>query len=452
MTIDGLTLSGEQAADYVLTPPTTTANITAATTTTTVTSSDNPSNAGQSVTFTATVSADDPEAGTPTGSVQFMIDGSDYGDPVTLGDDGTASISDAALDASGSPHSVSAVYTNLNGNYAGSPGDLIGGQVVNPAMTVYVDASYAATRRHAGHLDRRERAHYFDVDAFDTIQGGVDAVADGGTVDVAPGTYSEAVTIADDVTLAGAGQNPSARVLDGIECGLLRHHHCSRRRDHLGSGDPGFLRRGRIDFAGGFATLSDDTIADNGTGVLIEAAGTATVNGCTLSDNASSDSGGGIDNAGTVTVTNCTLSDNTASDGGGIENDGTLTMTGTTLSGNLAQDDGGGIENDGTLTVTNCTISGNSAQDDGGGIDNNGTLTLTGGTISGNWPNTTAATSRTMPRSRSPAATPPAITSKRPAAPPWTATRSPRPTASISRGISHRSREDRRRCDQCRTG
>ena len=114
-----------------------------AATQTTVTSSANPSIAGQSVTFTATVTANDLGAGTPTGSVQFMIDGSDYGDPVTLGDGGTAIISDAALDASGSPHSVSAVYTNLDGNYAGGTGTLIGGQVVNPAMIVYVDASYA---------------------------------------------------------------------------------------------------------------------------------------------------------------------------------------------------------------------------------------------------------------------------------------------------------------------
>ena len=50
-------------------------------TTTAVTSSPNPSLFGQGVTFTATVAAAAPGSGTPTGNVQFVIDGANFGAP-----------------------------------------------------------------------------------------------------------------------------------------------------------------------------------------------------------------------------------------------------------------------------------------------------------------------------------------------------------------------------------
>src|SRR5262249_46175689 len=84
--------------------------ITAATTTTAVESSQNPSVFGQSVTFTATVT--DSFAGSaaaPTGSVQFVVDGVNFGTPVTLtgasANSSTAiSQATAALSIAGSPH------------------------------------------------------------------------------------------------------------------------------------------------------------------------------------------------------------------------------------------------------------------------------------------------------------------------------------------------------------
>jgi len=75
----------------------------AGTTKTAVSSSVNPSIASQSVQFTATVTS---ACGTPAGTVQFSVDGTNYGSPVTLSN-GTASISDAL--ASGS-HTIGAVY------------------------------------------------------------------------------------------------------------------------------------------------------------------------------------------------------------------------------------------------------------------------------------------------------------------------------------------------------
>ena len=47
--------------------------------------------------------------------------------------------------------------------------------------------------------------HVWDYDAFDTIQEGIDGIADAGTINVAAGTYDEQVVIEDSLTLQGAG-------------------------------------------------------------------------------------------------------------------------------------------------------------------------------------------------------------------------------------------------------
>lgn len=85
-----------------------TATIGTAASTTTVVSSVNPSVAGQSVTFTATVTSG---AGTPTGTVQFKIDGSNFGSPVTLIGGTATSAAISTLSVAGSPHTVTALYS-----------------------------------------------------------------------------------------------------------------------------------------------------------------------------------------------------------------------------------------------------------------------------------------------------------------------------------------------------
>jgi len=105
----------------------------ASATNTTVTSSANPSYMGKSVTFTATVSNTSPNsADTPTGSVQFQIDGSNYGSTVVLAD-GTASVSDGALGAG--THTLQAIYMPDNIDLAGSTSDLYN-QVVVAQVTL----------------------------------------------------------------------------------------------------------------------------------------------------------------------------------------------------------------------------------------------------------------------------------------------------------------------------
>ncbi|HKI20444.1 MAG TPA: Ig-like domain-containing protein, partial [Isosphaeraceae bacterium] len=81
---------------------------------TTVTSSLTPAAFGRPLTFKATVVDTTSPGRTPTGSVQFQIDGSKYGNPVPLGATGTAAIADASLAAGA--HLVDAVYIP-NGNF-----------------------------------------------------------------------------------------------------------------------------------------------------------------------------------------------------------------------------------------------------------------------------------------------------------------------------------------------
>ena len=97
-------------------------------TSTTVGSSLNPSAFNQSVTFTANVTG---SGGTPTGKVQFAIDGINFGSPISLINGSANSASTTTL-AVGN-HIVTAAYSG-DGNYATSTGNLTGGQIVKPIL------------------------------------------------------------------------------------------------------------------------------------------------------------------------------------------------------------------------------------------------------------------------------------------------------------------------------
>lgn len=101
-----------------------------AATSTCVTSSQNHSSFGQSVTFTATVSPVAASTTKPTGSLQFQIDGTNFGLPVSL-TNGSANSGGISTLSVGN-HVVTAVYGG-DGNYSTSTGTLSGGQTVKPA-------------------------------------------------------------------------------------------------------------------------------------------------------------------------------------------------------------------------------------------------------------------------------------------------------------------------------
>ena len=109
-------------------------------TTTTLSSSLNPSVYGQTVTITATVAKASGSV-TPTGTVQFSVDGNNVGSAVTLSG-GTAAFSTSTL--TGGTHSISAMYTPATGSGSGTSIATTLNQVVNQATPTVTWATPAA--------------------------------------------------------------------------------------------------------------------------------------------------------------------------------------------------------------------------------------------------------------------------------------------------------------------
>jgi hypothetical protein len=114
-----------------------TLTVNAAGLTITVTSTTNPSVYGQSVSFSVMVAASPAGGSTPSGTVQFQIDGTNFGTPVTLvaGQVSSTAINNLAA----AEHTVQASYSG-DSNYAAPAGSFT--QVVTPATVIpHVTAS-----------------------------------------------------------------------------------------------------------------------------------------------------------------------------------------------------------------------------------------------------------------------------------------------------------------------
>jgi Bacterial Ig-like domain (group 3)/Right handed beta helix region len=103
--------------------------------TTSLASSTSPSVSGQTVTFTATVAANAPGSGTPTGIVTFYDNGAAIaaGTLAIVNGQDQATFSSSTL--STSSHSITAAYTSGDGNFNASPASAAITQVVNKAST-----------------------------------------------------------------------------------------------------------------------------------------------------------------------------------------------------------------------------------------------------------------------------------------------------------------------------
>jgi hypothetical protein len=86
-------------------------------TTTTVASSNNPSIYGGSVTFTATVTPDSPQLGTPTGTVIFKDGMTTLGSGTLVAGQATFNTSSLAMPLNAGMHSIVAVYCGVTTNY-----------------------------------------------------------------------------------------------------------------------------------------------------------------------------------------------------------------------------------------------------------------------------------------------------------------------------------------------
>ncbi len=107
-------------------------------TTAAVVSSANPSVFGQPVTFTATITANNPGLGAPTGTVQFVIDGANFGSPMTLVNGAATSAATSSLAVGG--HSIMAVYSG-DANFITSTGTLAAQNVAKASTSASISSS-----------------------------------------------------------------------------------------------------------------------------------------------------------------------------------------------------------------------------------------------------------------------------------------------------------------------
>jgi hypothetical protein len=210
---------------------------------------------------------------------------------------------------------------------------------------------------------------------FDSIPLALASAPPGATIILCSETFAGTVNVVKDVTIVGAGADPTETVLEGSAANnpVLN------------------VQSGRT------ATVRNLTI----TGVQLGAqgavgnVGTLTLEAVHVIDNDAADWGGIFNFAGaTLNLTDSLVQGNSSTTlGGGIRNQtGLVTLTRSDVEGNEAPK-GGGIANEGgTVNLTDeSRVTGNTATGDngvfGGGVFNQGMVTLSGGsTIEDNIP------------------------------------------------------------------
>jgi predicted outer membrane repeat protein len=335
-----------------------------ANTTTSVASSLNPSIYSQAVTFTATVVSG---VGTPTGSVQFYVDSSPFGSPVTLSG-GKAAITTSALSAAS--HPITTTYSG-SPNYNGSTSATLT-QVVNCFNPITVTST---ANSGAGSLRQA---------VADVCPGG--NITFGGDYTI---TLASELLINRSLSIDGgshqvtASGNHATRVFS-VTVGPVTFAHLTIADGNVQTSDCGAFEAcggGIVVRNSGVAvTVTNSTLAGNvaaayGGGIFNF--GTLTVLSSTLSGNAAAYGGGGLYNTSGATVQSSTFLSNSANIGGGVSNQQGMTIQNSTFTSNSANYNGGISHVNGVLTLKNSTISGNSASNTGGGLGTYGNLNLT---------------------------------------------------------------------------
>jgi predicted outer membrane repeat protein len=221
---------------------------------------------------------------------------------------------------------------------------------------------------------------YVDDDGpadFDNIQAAIDAAANGDEIEVAPGTYYEAIDFNGKAVRLYSSGGPDVTTINANGA----HHvvQCESGEDEstvlegftITGGNAGGWGRG-----GGMFNLSSSP----------------TVMNCTFIANWAEDQGGGMYNRtnSSPILINCTFVGNSAMyNGGGISNevDSSPTLINCMFSGNCAKYGNGGAMYDmygDPPEIINCTFSRNSASNKGGGIFDVSLITVTNCILWGN--------------------------------------------------------------------
>jgi parallel beta-helix repeat protein/predicted outer membrane repeat protein len=200
-----------------------------------------------------------------------------------------------------------------------------------------------------------------DIDVpgdYATIQAAIDAATAGDTIYVAANTYSEDITLVDEVDVLGAGA--SVTIIYGSHTGPVV------QADGVGAGTTfdGFtVTNGAAGVGGGMYNNNSSPLVSN----------------CVFTGNSATLNGGGMYNYdhSSPMVTNCVFTGNSAGNwGGGIDCQeySSPIITNCVIANNSAGNSGGGIYSHMTPApiITNNTIVKNSAGNSGGGIGVNG--------------------------------------------------------------------------------
>ena len=258
--------------------------------------------------------------------------------------------------------------------------------------------------------------------AYASIQAAINDANDGEEIEVAPGTYYEAIDFKGKaVTLRSTDPNDPNVVAATVINGTGNHHvvQCVSGEDAntvltgftvtggnaTGAGETGYgggmynkgsspsitnciFRGNKAAYGGGMlnsgsspiitnCTFSGNSASSNSAGMHNTSGSSPTLTHCTFSGNTAGVYGGGMTNAynSSPVITDCIFADNTAnSNGGGMWNlsNSSPTLTNCTFADNLANSDGGGMFNTGASNgvLTNCTFSNNTANHNGGGMYN----------------------------------------------------------------------------------
>jgi hypothetical protein len=202
------------------------------------------------------------------------------------------------------------------------------------------------------------------VSSGESIQAAIDDANDGDEIEVAPGTYNEAINFNDRAVRLYSRGGPDVTTIDAN--GAYHVVQC------VSGEDANTILEG-FTITGGNANGPDSN--DRRGGGMYNSSASPTVVNCIFIGNTASSFGGGManDKGSSPTVTNCTFTGNTAGEfSGGMDNElSSPVVTNCTFSGNYSFYGGGmGNYEDSNTTVTNCTFSSNSANPYGGGRDN----------------------------------------------------------------------------------
>ncbi|NEZ65024.1 CHAT domain-containing protein [Leptolyngbyaceae cyanobacterium CCMR0082] len=239
-------------------------------------------------------------------------------------------------------------------------------------------------------------ANTVNVGANGSIQNAVDAVTDGGTVNLAATTYREphTITLNHSLNLVGQGQASTfisgdvdnngigdQRVFDITSNGDNININNLTIQDGSSTSDGAGLRTSGNNVAISHVTFTNNEVTSSSQdGGAIQNRGSLILSNTIFDNNRSASDGGAIDIAqGSVTVVDSTFNNNQAGEHAGaidVDPNGIVSISNTDFSDNRAGTNGGAIFSEGALSIDTAYFTENRASDAGGAIflDNDGEI------------------------------------------------------------------------------